>query len=133
MLLAALIVLTVLAAVSVWLSDGPVGMKGLLSVLALGQGTLQIQREVRRPSLSVILHGDEAQIRANPDGELKCWRGVELRFRGRLASLSGRDTAGRKHHLLWWPDTLPAAARRALRLYADGCRDRHSPAPAQPA
>lgn len=39
-------------------------------------------------------------------------------WRGPLASVSGRDPAGKLRHLAFWPDTLPAPARRALRLAA---------------
>jgi toxin CptA len=37
-------------------------------------------------------------------------------WRGPLASVVGRDPAGKLRHLAFWPDTLPAPARRALRL-----------------
>jgi toxin CptA len=39
-------------------------------------------------------------------------------WRGPLASVVGRDPAGKLRHLAFWPDTLPAPARRALRLAA---------------
>lgn len=43
---------------------------------------------------------------------------VELQWRGSLAFLCWRGTAGRTHRLSWWPDTLPVEARRELRLAA---------------
>ena len=39
-------------------------------------------------------------------------------WRGHLATVVGRDPAGKLRRLAWWPDTLPAPARRALRLAA---------------
>ncbi|MGH8030607.1 MAG: hypothetical protein ACREO3_11815 [Arenimonas sp.] len=43
---------------------------------------------------------------------------LTVRWRGSIASVGGRDPAGKLRHLAWWPDTLPAPARRALRLAA---------------
>ena len=44
---------------------------------------------------------------------------VNVRWRGPLATLEGRDPAGKLRRLAWWPDTLPPPARRALRLATD--------------
>ena len=41
------------------------------------------------------------------------WR---LRWRGPLAFITWRDAAGRRGAVSFWPDTLPADARRELRL-----------------
>jgi toxin CptA len=41
-----------------------------------------------------------------------------LQWRGPLAFLRWRDSDGRMHRLAWWPDVLPVAARRELRLAA---------------
>src|SRR3546814_14715060 len=41
-----------------------------------------------------------------------------LRWRGPLAFLRWRDAGGQGGWLVWWPDTLPAAARRVLRIAA---------------
>jgi toxin CptA len=43
---------------------------------------------------------------------------VRLQWRGPLAFLFWRDRQGRPQRLSWWPDTLPAASRRELRLAA---------------
>lgn len=42
--------------------------------------------------------------------------GASLQWRGPLAFLGWRDPSGRHRSLAWWPDTLPSAARRELRL-----------------
>lgn len=39
-----------------------------------------------------------------------------LHWRGPLARLEWRDPGGGRGRCLWWPDTLPTAARRELRL-----------------
>jgi toxin CptA len=42
----------------------------------------------------------------------------QLHWRGPMAFLRWRDEAGRMRRLAWWPDTLPSAARRELRVAA---------------
>ena len=42
----------------------------------------------------------------------------EIAWRGPLAFVHAVDDAGRHQRLAWWPDTLPAARRRELRLAA---------------
>ncbi|WP_231734445.1 hypothetical protein [Noviluteimonas gilva] len=39
-----------------------------------------------------------------------------VHWRGTLAFLRARDAQGRTHRLAFWPDTLDARGRRALRL-----------------
>jgi len=46
-----------------------------------------------------------------------------LHWRGPMAFLRWRDEAGRLHRLAWWPDTLPSAARRELRMAAAEAAD----------
>ncbi len=41
---------------------------------------------------------------------------VQVQWRGPLAFLRWRDDRKRVRHLAWWPDTLPAALRRELKL-----------------
>jgi toxin CptA len=41
-----------------------------------------------------------------------------VHWRGPLAFARWRDGQGGVHRLAWWPDTLPASARRELRLAA---------------
>ncbi|MEJ7746113.1 MAG: hypothetical protein WKF61_05045, partial [Luteimonas sp.] len=43
---------------------------------------------------------------------------VKLQWRGSLAFVSWRGKAGRIQRVSWWPDTLPPASRRELRLAA---------------
>jgi toxin CptA len=41
---------------------------------------------------------------------------LRVRWRGPLAFLRWRDPDGRARRLVFWPDTLPAAARGELKL-----------------
>ncbi len=50
-------------------------------------------------------------------------RGFVLHWRGPLAFASWRDTSGRLCRRAWWPDTLPPAPRRELRLAVAAVRD----------
>ena len=43
---------------------------------------------------------------------------VAVAWRGSLAFVRWRGENGRIHRLGWWPDTLPSARRRELRLAA---------------
>ena len=45
-------------------------------------------------------------------------REAHMHWRGPLVFLRGRDADGRVLRLAWWPDTLPRAVRRELRLVA---------------
>jgi hypothetical protein len=47
---------------------------------------------------------------------------VQVQWRGPLAFLHARDVEGRTHRCAWWPDTLAAKDRRALRLAMDAMR-----------
>jgi plasmid maintenance system antidote protein VapI len=44
---------------------------------------------------------------------------VEVQWRGPLAFVSWKGRDGRRQRLSWWPDTLPPARRRELRLAAN--------------
>ena len=87
----------------------------------------QARREAARPSCVWIF---PANGRVTVDG-LPAHE-PRLVWRGPLAVLHWRDRKGVRHRLGWWPDTLPGAARRELRLAAgiDGAsRDRRPMAP----
>ena len=102
--------LTVCACVSVWLSELPLLLACIATPLLLAAGALRIRHEARRPArLLVIDVGGTVSLDGRPlDGARLHWRGPILR-------LDWRED-GRGHALLWWPDTLPPARRRELRL-----------------
>jgi toxin CptA len=85
-----------------------------LAVAILIYGGGLARREWRRPRRELVFpHGDAPVL---VDGRPA--RDVALQWRGPLAFLRWRDEHGRLHRLAWWPDTLPPARRRELRLAA---------------
>lgn len=113
-LAAALLAMTPLAAFSVLASEMPRVVAWPLAVAALVYGGWLTRREWRRPRREFVFCGDRAPARV--DGVPV--EDVEMQWRGPLASVRWRDPGGRRHRLAWWPDTLPPARRRELRLAA---------------
>ncbi|MEZ0472104.1 hypothetical protein [Luteimonas salinilitoris] len=113
-LLAILAVMTPLAAFAVLASEMPRLVAWPLALAALGHGLALLRREARRPARSFVFAGAAAPV--SLDG--KPVMDVTLRWRGPLAFLHWRDPRGRAQRLAWWPDTLPPARRRELRLAA---------------
>lgn len=108
-----LILLGVLAALSVLASAMPRPAAWPLAAAALGWGPWSARRYRRAaPRRLCWIAGRAPEI----DGVAA--PGAVLRWRGALAFLRWRDADGRTRRLAWWPDTLPAAARRELRLAA---------------
>ena len=79
----------------------------LASALAAGQGW----RYARQPGLRLVIPSGEDPVTV--DGEAV--DDLSLHDRGPLLQLSWRR-GRRREHRLFWPDTLPAPARRELRL-----------------
>ena len=100
-------------AVGVLASDLPSPWAEVLACAAVGIAGLQGMRGRRRPVRWLVV----SETAALDDVPLER---VRLRWRGPLAFLQARDATGRTHRLAWWPDTLDAAGRRALRLACDG-------------
>jgi len=115
--------LGVLGAVSVLVSEMPRPFAWPVGIVALGYGVWLARREGRKPHLAFWFPGNERA--STVDGEPM--HEVGLRWRGPLAFLRWRERAGGPWgHAAWWPDTLPAAQRRELRLAAgDGNAGRH--------
>src|SRR5262245_22106306 len=119
----ALAMLGVLAALSLTLCELAWQAGVPLALLAAGKGLAAARREWNRPSqLFVIAASGQATLDAHP---LQDWA---LQWRGPLAFLRFRGADGRRRHLSWWPDTLPPAARRELRLAVPVQSDAPSPA-----
>jgi len=85
-----------------------------LALAALACGGWTLRRERARPVRSLVLAGAQAPVLV--DGQPVA--DFELQWRGPLAFASWRDAHGRRQRLAWWPDTLPPALRRELRLAA---------------
>jgi len=114
----ALIALGAMAATSLWLSALPPPVRLPAAVLALMQGLRLASRERIRPAWALSWAGGNAPARMQgPKGTVELSQ-VRVFFRGPMATLTGRDGGGGLRRLVWWPDTLPAGARRQLRLAA---------------
>jgi len=111
-LLAALLAMTALAPLAVLASEMPRLAAWPLAVLALAHGLLQCRREWRRPRRVATFDGGRRVLLDGValDDAIVAWRGP-------IAVLAWRDNC-RRRRLAWWPDTLPHARRRELRLAA---------------
>jgi len=84
-----------------------------LALLAVGEGIRLTRGTLRSPRRTLVWPFDGIPtLDGVALGEPK------LHWRGPLAFLRWRDAGGRVRRLTWWPDVLPAAARRELRLAA---------------
>jgi len=105
-----------LAIVSLRLSALPMPMMWALSALSAAYSAFLIRRELRREPFTFVWAGGDAVALLNFASAAQSLSGPKLSIRGSLASVSGKDAAGRVQRYLWWPDTLSSAARRQLRL-----------------
>src|SRR5690606_22364190 len=85
-----------------------------LAVLAGAWGLHDALREWRLPAR--VFELGPGSPGASLDG--RPLASAVLRWRGPLAFLYWRDESGQGGWLAWWPDTLPVAERRALRVAA---------------
>ena len=109
---ACLLLLAAGAVLSLLASDLPPVAARLLACVAAGHGAWVLVREQRRAPVEVWLNGGVLRVAGVEATE------YELRWRGPVAFLAWREGPGRPRRLVWWPDTLPAARRRELRLAA---------------
>jgi toxin CptA len=106
-----------LAAASLWLSAMPVLLVLPLAVLALGYSLWLSRREQRRPLFSLQWSDSEPSVATlELAGRSQTLSGVKVLMRGPLACVWGRGADRKMRRFMWYPDTLPAAARRSLRL-----------------
>ena len=124
----ALAALATLAAFSVFASGMPRIAAWPLVLASLGWGVRQAWMELRQPRREWVFPGGEAPILL--DGLPV--EAVQVEWRGPPAFVRWRGPEGRIRRLAWWPDTLPAARRRELRLAAgqgEASRSRRAMAP----
>lgn len=99
-----------LGAVSLMASDLPAAIAWPAAGIAIGLGWRASRRELRRAPVTVAWPPD-----APPSIDGRTLDHARLQWRGPLAFLQWRE-GRRLRGLSWWPDTLPPAARRELRL-----------------
>lgn len=104
--------LGILAGLSLIASDLPAAARWPLACLAAGYGAWLARAELRKPHRELVIDAQGAQT--SVDGESASDFSVD--WRGPLAFVRWRDTQDRRQRLVWWPDTLPVASRRELRL-----------------
>jgi hypothetical protein len=109
------VALGLLAALSIALSDLPAAGKPALAAFALGYGLWLARREWRRPACAFEIDG-AGQLLMQRGGSATAMDSPRLSLRGVVATLAWRDERGRRQSLAWAADTLPASARRQLRL-----------------
>ena len=89
-----------------------------LGLACLGASAWRAWRDLREKPGLLVLRGEPGTgTWVDPRGEFDL-ADLTVRWRGGLATVVGRDPAGKLRRLAWWPDTLPAPARRSLRLAA---------------
>lgn len=110
----ALSLLGILAAFSILASEMPRLAAWPLALSALGFGLWQAWRESKSPAREFFFPGNDLPVLL--DGVPI--DSVEVQWRGLLAFVRWQGRDGRSRYLSWWPDTLPAARRRELRLAA---------------
>jgi toxin CptA len=111
----ALLMLSALAPFAVLASEMPRIAAWPLACAAAVFGLHRAVRESRRPThLLVVGEKGGATLDGQPLAD------AVLSWRGPLAFLHWRDAAGRRGRLSWWPDTLPPAERRVLKLCSPG-------------
>ena len=70
-----------------------------------------VRHRAQQPCALVIPIGD-----GQPTCDGQRMQSLKIEWRGPLAFLRWRDPQGRTQRLVFWPDTLPTASRRELRL-----------------
>ncbi|WP_249470668.1 hypothetical protein [Luteimonas galliterrae] len=120
--------LALLGALSLVVSEMPRAWAWPLAAAALAYGGAKARHEARKPAQAWFWPGDGRP--ATADGVAA--RDVAVAWRGPLAFVRWRDAAGRWRRQSWWPDTLPAARRRELRLAAASVRASRSAASMAP-
>lgn len=115
----ALVLLAALAPFAVLASEMPRLAAWPLAACAAGWGGRAAWREARKPNRMLGLRPVPG---ADGGAALDGVPLVEaaLSWRGPLAFLRWRDATGRRGRLSWWPDTLPPAQRRVLKLWSPG-------------
>ena len=121
-LLVGFFVLAALAMVSIWFSALPIWACVFGSALIVAYAIHQLRNEMRRTPAQIAWAGGDAPVviehAVEQGGQGVEYRFVALNIRAGLVVLCVADERGRRSRWVWWPDTLDARGRRALRLAA---------------
>jgi toxin CptA len=117
-MLALLAILGLAACASPWLSNLPRAACDAGDAVAVAYSAWLLYREIRRKPCVLARIGSDPQWQIECEGRSESARHVGAIFRGGLVVLTVADDAGRHRRFVWWPDTLGASGRRALRLAA---------------
>ena len=113
---AALCVLAAAAIASLWLSELPLIASAIGSAIVCGYIGWQSHREWTHSDCVLAWQGGDTDWQVESNGHIESLRHVGARFRGGLVVLTLADANGKQRRYVWWPDTLDAHGRRALRL-----------------
>jgi len=122
LLAVSLLMLGLLAAAALIGSEIPGPLAWPAGFVAFGHGLWLGRRELLWPTRSLLIPARDGA--ALLDGVVMA--DFDVQWRGPLAFVRWRDAQGRRQRMQFWPDTLPAHARRELRLALIN----HTPAPA---
>ena len=111
----AILLAGLLAPVSILVSGMPRWAAWPLAIVMLGHALWLARHEQRKLVRNFFFPGNDLTVKV--DGEPADQ--VRVEWRGPLAFVSWKAADGRRHRLSWWPDTLPPARARELRLAAN--------------
>lgn len=113
---AALCLLAAATTAALWLSQLPAiaSMVGTAAVMV--HVAWLLRREWNRPACTLTWQGGARDWQIETSGSAESLRHVGASFRGGLVVLTLADPGNALRRYIWWPDTLDARGRRALRL-----------------
>ena len=126
-MMAGLCVLCVAAVAALWLSALSPVECGVGSVAAIAYAAWLLWRELRREPCALSWAGGDTDWQIECADRTESLRHVGASLRGGIAALTLADPQGRTRRYVWWPDTLDARGRRALRLAIASRRQPENP------
>ena len=115
-LMPALCALAAAAIAALWMSALPPVACGLGSAATVAYAAWLLRHESRRPNCSLSWAGGDADWHVECAGRSESLHHVGATTRGGIAVLTLAEASGGRRRYVWWPDTLDARSRRALRL-----------------
>ena len=125
----ALCVLAVAAIAALWMSQLTDAFDAVGTAAVIGYAGWLLRREWRRPACALTWQGGDNDWQIETRGITESLHHVGASFRGGLVVLTLADANNARRRYIWWPDTLDARGRRALRL---AMRAKETVTPTQP-